>query len=294
MHHGLANDHTWVKRCKRGLFMYSLNDTFIGRSLHFYGEWCDTEIEFLRSLIHPGDVVLDVGANIGTHTVPFSQFVGPEGEVHAFEPLPELFHMLAGNAALNNCHNVVCRQAAVGKSLGVLPCPSIPAAHEIANRGAASFMREAADLWPHVKEYATKAKPVRLMTIDALDLDRCDLIKIDVEGMEEAVLAGAKDTVRRCRPLIYLEGREREESLADFLDASGYVAWWSFHNYFNPANAFGQTRDIWPEIGPSINLLCAPREMNLVMTDHESFLGKTDEANAAIRRGAEHNLWTVN
>jgi len=283
-----------IKRCKRGVFMYDIEDTFIGRSLHFYGEWCDTEIEFLRSFIHPGDVVIDAGANIGTHTVAFSEFVGTDGEVHAFEPFPETFHMLAGNVAINGCSNVSCRQAALSDHVGFAPCPPFPAAGVVANRGAASLVREGTETWPHVTEYSHKTKTVRVVTIDALDLDRCDLIKIDVEGMEEAVLAGAKDTIRRCRPLIYLEGREREESLADFLDASGYVAWWSFHNYFNPANAFGQTRDIWPEIGPSINLLCAPREMNLVMTDHESFLGKTDEANAAIRRGAEHNLWTVN
>ena len=61
-----------VKRCKHGPFMYNRNDTFVGRSLDLYGEWCDFEIQLLRNFIRPGDTVIDAGANIGTHTIVFA------------------------------------------------------------------------------------------------------------------------------------------------------------------------------------------------------------------------------
>ena len=110
--------------------MYNRNDTFIGRSLEFYGEWCEFEIVLMRQLIKLGDIVIDAGANIGTHTVAFANLVGSTGIVHAFEPQGRHFMMLAGNAALNAVENVFCHQKAAGGSIGEITLQtrtSIPA-----------------------------------------------------------------------------------------------------------------------------------------------------------------------
>src|ERR1700759_4504087 len=97
----VENRYLGVKRCRHGGFMFNRNDAYIGRSLDLYGEWCDFEIQLLSRFINPGDTVVDVGANIGTHTVAFANLVGAGGVVPAFEPQRRLFQMLSGNVALN-------------------------------------------------------------------------------------------------------------------------------------------------------------------------------------------------
>ena len=75
----VENRHIAVKNCRHGLFMYSRNDAFVGRGLDLYGEWCDFEIQPMPPRVKPGDTVIDVGANIGTHTVAFANMGGPAG-----------------------------------------------------------------------------------------------------------------------------------------------------------------------------------------------------------------------
>ena len=90
-----------IKTCRRGTFMYTVNDAFIGRSLDLYGEWCDDEVHILGQILPQGAVAVDVGANIGTHPVGFARSVGPRGLVIALEPQRLVFQTLCGNVALN-------------------------------------------------------------------------------------------------------------------------------------------------------------------------------------------------
>src|SRR5271165_2730364 len=69
----VESTHMAVRKCRHGTMMYNVNDSFIGRSLDLYGEWCDDEVAVLGQILSPGDVVVDVGANIGTHTVFFAK-----------------------------------------------------------------------------------------------------------------------------------------------------------------------------------------------------------------------------
>src|SRR5882672_1609267 len=75
-----------IKDCRHGRFMYLPNDAYIGRSLDVYGEYCEGESEIFRQLLRPGDVALDVGANIGALTVGMARTVQSAGAVVAFEP----------------------------------------------------------------------------------------------------------------------------------------------------------------------------------------------------------------
>jgi FkbM family methyltransferase len=255
--------------------MYNRNDAFIGRGLDLYGEWCDFEIQLLRQFIELGDVVIDAGANIGTHTIAFANLVGPGGVVHAFEPQRRNFLMLAGNVALNGLDNVFCHQKAVGEADGEIGLPPLPPPELNFNFGAVSL----------VKGYST-GETVPLVALDSLGLSKCRLLKIDTEGMEEQVLDGAKALIERCRPLLYVENNEfgASKRLSRILNALGYSAWWSIYSYFDARNFYSNMDNVWQNVVPSSNMLCAPKEANLNLAGLEPFLGEDDDWKACIQR----------
>jgi hypothetical protein len=127
---------------------------------------------------------------------------------------------------------------------------------------------------------------VPVETIDALSLDRLDLLKVDVEGMEVEVLAGAGATIRRLQPLLYLENdREGASSTALIasLEAFGYRAWWHFPPLFNPDNFFANATNVFPRV-ISINLLCAPAARPLTVRGAVAVTGCDDTWQAARQR----------
>jgi len=274
----LEHRHVAVKQCKHGLFMYNRNDAFIGRGLDLYGEWCDFEIQLLRHFINPGDIVIDAGANIGTHTIAFANLVGPTGLVHAFEPQRRNFLMLAGNVALNALENVVCHQKAIGDSNSEIRLPPLPPPDLNFNYGAVA-----------ISQGSETGEVVPVVTLDWLNLTTCRVIKIDTEGMEPQVLSGGQALIKRCRPMLYVENNEPGASkrLHKILDALGYKAWWSIFPYFDSRNFYSNTTDVWPNVVPAANLLCSPREANLVPGDLEPFLGEDDDWKACIQRLSE-------
>jgi FkbM family methyltransferase len=267
--------HMAMKRCKHGLFMYNRNDAFVGRGLDLYGEWCDFEIQLLRLFIRPGDIVVDAGANIGTHTVAFANMVGLTGAVHAFEPQRRNFLMLAGNVAINGLENVFCHQAAVGDALGHIRLPPLPPSETNFNFSAVS-----------IAGGAEEGERVPLVTLDSLELPSCRVIKIDTEGMEPQVLAGARSLIQRFRPFLYLENNEpgASQRLAEVLDTYRYSAWWSIFPYYDARNFYSNTLNVWEKVVPAANLICAPKELNLQISNHEPFLGAQDDWMTCLRR----------
>jgi FkbM family methyltransferase len=147
-------------------------------------------------LVGPGDRCLDVGANIGVHTVRLGKLVGPAGQVIAIEPDPELARRNAANAALNGLDQVTVVQAAASDRAGQR-VTLYRAADADANRARAS-------LFPY--PYLTgRAAPVRTVTVDEAAGGPVALIKIDVEGHEAAVVAGAAATIAASAPAIVFE-----------------------------------------------------------------------------------------
>lgn len=241
-----------VKAGKRGVFKYNPNDTFIGKSLDVYGEWCDFELDLMARFIGDGDVVIDVGANIGTHTVAFSQMVGPTGEVYAIEAQPRLFALLADNVKLNHCENVKgINGVATSQRVDNVRLNPLPPDSQPFNFGAVPAFGDGPDEVPGDK-------------IDALTLERCDLIKIDVEGTEADVIRGAVETIKRCKPVLYIENNgEDSAALWEALQAIGYQGFWSIGPYFNPNNHFRNPVDVWPNVMPSVNVIAIPNSVAL-------------------------------
>jgi FkbM family methyltransferase len=214
-------------------------------------------------LLQPGDVVLEVGANIGAHTLPLARAVGAAGRVYAIEPQRRLFQMLCANLALNDLRNVHVRQQGLGAAPEVLRV-STPAASAPANYGGVSLARQGEE-------------SVEVVTLDHLRFDRLDLIKIDVEGMEEAVLRGGVETIRRLRPKLYVENDRPDASAAliRFIRELGYRMWWHLPGLYSPQNFRGAPANIFKGNFVSINMLCCRAE-DVILTELKEIEDETE------------------
>lgn len=128
------------------------------------------------------------------------------GRVIAFEAQEGIYHALAGNIAVNNCLNATAYWAAVGSASGQLrvtvPDYLVPGSFgslELRQREKTEFIGQPIDCSD------VGMRTVEQKTIDSLGLERLDLVKIDVEGMELDVLEGAKATIRRCTPVMVID-----------------------------------------------------------------------------------------
>ena len=237
-----------IQQCRYGVMIYNRFDTVIGKSLEVYHEFSEGEVAVFRHFVKKGHVVLDIGANLGAHTVFFGKKVGLKGEVHAFEPQRILYQMLCGNMALNNIVRGYCYLAAVGDHDGAVRVPQITP-WETYNYGRLN-----------VEDHEI-GDDVELMTVDGIHFPQVDFIKIDVEGMEEQVLLGAESTIARSRPIIYTENNPgpRANSVIRLLDGMGYDIYWHYPLYFNQTNTAGNTTNIFGNLY-SHNMLCLPRD----------------------------------
>ncbi len=223
-------------------------DQFVGRSLLIYGEFSQLEVDFLAHFIRPGDVVLDIGANIGALTIPFARMVGPKGSVIAFEPQRICFQALCANIALGSFANVVAMQWAVGAEDGATRVPLADPTKPSNFGGLAVSPTEGGET-------------VILATLDGMSLPKPALIKVDVEGMEPEVLKGARQYITEHRPTLYLESdrADRRAELKALLDEMGYLAYAHNPPLYNPDNYRGDPQNVWPNV-LSFNWLCLPRE----------------------------------
>jgi FkbM family methyltransferase len=261
-HHPLLEEgHQRLVRARHGYVLYNRNDTVIGRSIEMYGEYFESEVQVFRRFLAPGDVALDVGSNIGTHTLAMARLVGPAGRVIAFEPQRLVFQTLCANVAINSLDNVQCVNAAVGDAPGWLELSDPDPGVENNFGGAAVDMLTGAAHAPRVPS---------LPLDDFLNVDRLKLVKIDVEGMEAAVLRGGRMQISRFRPVMYVENAfpDKSPELIALLADLGYRAFWHLPLYVTRDNFFGNAERPFPvafvdrgdayldAIGFAVNLLC--------------------------------------
>ncbi len=231
--------------------LYSANDAYIGRSLRTYGEYCEDDIRLFQKVVRPGNTVLDVGANIGAHTVFFANAVGRTGRVVAIEPLRSNFQMLCANLTLNGLDQVEPVHMAVGRKAGTVQVPRARLMN-VGNQGAFSLKDPLPD--------GATLDTVPMTTVDALNLESCHFIKIDVEGMEEEVLQGAVATLKRHQPFLHLENNRKDQSpaLIQALFDMDYACFWHPSRYFDPENYFGVEKNIFQK-SIELNMVAVPR-----------------------------------
>ena len=134
----IGNHHKLIESV-HGVYLINNKDTYIGKSLDLYGEWEQESILLLSKLVKPGQIVLDIGANIGSFTIPLSKLVGTEGEVHSYEAQRVVSQLLNANVAMNELNNVYVYNAAVGDNTNDINVPKIIYESE-ANYGAVSLV----------------------------------------------------------------------------------------------------------------------------------------------------------
>ena len=241
-----------VKQCRHGRLMYYANDAYIGRSLRLYGEYSEGEIALWSQFLRPGMTVIDVGANIGAHTIYLAKAVGQRGLVYAIEPQRQLYQMLLGNLALNEIANTsvfmgaladdsyggVKQSAKTAGGIGTINVPPIDYG-SAGNFGAIALGKR-----------SKRGEAVPVVTLDSLGLNEVSFIKIDVEGMERAVLRGASETLSRDRPILYVENDRAEHSreLISLILGAGYRLFWHLPPLFNPKSFSGAVRNIFPNV----------------------------------------------
>jgi FkbM family methyltransferase len=269
------------KDCRHGRIAYPVNDSFVGRSLDLYGEWCEAEIDLFASLIEPGSVVVDVGANVGSHTVFFARQVGPTGRVVALEPQSFVHELLVRNVRANRFTNVDCVRKAATDSPMTVHLPKVDP-NTTCNFGAIAVT---------TSTEPSETEAVAAVPLDTLGLEACDFLKIDVEGLETRVLAGAKRMISRFLPVIFVEnntvGRSRE--ILETIFALGYRAYWHVAPYYRKANYFHNEENVFSPYQPEANLVCVPAGRTLPGLVEAS--GPDDDFVQALARGAADGVY---
>ena len=156
-------------------------------TISHYGTYEELEAKIMKEKIKVGNIVVDVGANIGLHTLNMAKIVGNTGQVFAFEPDPSNFEILRKNVKINNYQNIILEQKACADKYGrtTLYQSDHPGMHRV---------------FPQTKQAKGQVQ-VELTSLDKYFIDsnladKINFIKIDVEGLEFSVLKGMKNILK--------------------------------------------------------------------------------------------------
>jgi len=174
--------------------------------------WFEKEVPFVRRLMKPGMTAIDIGANLGTYSIPMARQVAPTGTVHAYEPASQTRALLTRSAELNGCASLIIHAAGLSNRAGEahLSFGGSSELNALGEGGAGERvaitsldLEDAAGRWP---------QPV-------------DFIKMDAEGEEERILEGGQRFFARHSPLVMFEikaGDAINHQLSSRFSAMGY------------------------------------------------------------------------
>ncbi len=228
-------------KMRDGWMVYNKNDVFIGKSIKEYGEWAQGEIDLCRQLLTSTDVVIEVGSNIGTHTLALSKMVN-KGRLFAFEPQNVVFQNLCANISINSITNCFCVNSALSDIKSEeLYFPNYDFTKK-GNYGAMSFLRTSKS------DYTFQAN-VDTLDDRFSDLNKLKLLKTDTEGMEVNIIKGGVNLIKRTKPILYLENHiffiEKSKELIELLWSLDYRLFWHITPYYNKNNFFKNPEDIF-------------------------------------------------
>ncbi len=239
----------------RGRFWCYLRE-HMGSQIFFRGSYSTDCLEVLRQRLKPDSVFLDIGANHGEFSIA-AALMAPLGRVIAFEPMPRNVERLQANIALNELASVRVMPVGLGDQEGTFPIhdQSVPYEDGTINEGLASLYAAG--------NRARLGLSIEVRLLDKLwpllQLERVDVIKLDIEGAEWPALRGAQDILARYRPTLMVEiGRAtcraagyNAEAFAQWLETQGY-------NLLRIGDG-GSLQTISPEeLGEFQNLLAVP------------------------------------
>lgn len=159
--------------------------------------WEPKLIKMYTQHINKDSIVLDIGAHLGTHTIPFSLL---SRHVYAFEPQKKIHDLLENTIEDNNIDNITLFNNIVADIDG----------QELDFNNTDTGRASIWSYRPYLNGYTTKEKTI---TIDSLDLPKVDFMKVDTEKTEWLVLKGAKETIIKYKPIILLETFKNKTNL---------------------------------------------------------------------------------
>lgn len=162
----------------------------------YYG-FKETARNVFYDLIEPGQTVIDIGSNVGEVCMNTAKRVGESGKVYAIEPHPDNIKRLKKNLSLNTFSNIGLHQVALGNQTGTVKMYT----YDSGNLGMNRMLNEG--------EQNSTAVEVQLTTLDRFvseqQIEELAVMKLDVEGYELKALQGAKETLRKFKPVIFME-----------------------------------------------------------------------------------------
>lgn len=228
--------------------------TLIGWHVAFFGAYEPELRDVFRAVLPAGGVAVDAGANVGWHTLLMARLVGERGRVLAIEPNPSVGARLVAHLQQNRIAHVDVVGCALSDAPGICRFAAPDASDTGAGGGHVLAQGEAS---------AHRAIDVPARTLDALfgeaGLERLDLLKVDVEGYEWPVLAGAERTIARYRPHVVFEYVD-ESAHRGGGTAARFEAFFERHRYRVSTVGRKGARDVakgaWPRVA---NLWARPR-----------------------------------
>ena len=186
----LPGGYVWMAEVEGFRFWFNTGDREMG-VLMATGNYEPEVRALMKSIVRPGMRCIDAGANTGYYTCLLATLVGSAGKVHAFEPMPESFHMLKKNVAENNLGEVVeTYQLACSSSSRSIEATAV------------------ANMYIASSHHDGEKVSMKAAAVDELISGVVDVIKIDIEGHEMEALAGMSRMIREHRPVIFSEINE--------------------------------------------------------------------------------------
>lgn len=214
-----------------GLLLINRNDNVIGRFISETGGWEIQYINFLKDLIkkfYPANSsieIIDAGSNIGVYSLSMSKIDGFNVKVVAIEAQRLIFQMLNANIALNSLENVWTYHRVISdknEETILLECPNL---NLPANFGAYEIRKDLTFSDYDGKNFMP-SEEVKSITLDSLALEKCALLKLDVEGMEDVALMGAINLIKKSKPIIFFERHKTDyQKVKSILKECGYAIW---------------------------------------------------------------------
>ena len=211
------------------------NDKVIGRSFRIYGEWAGHEISILSSLIRPNTTIIDVGANIGTHTLAFSK-INRTVDLVAIEAQPLVSCVLQMNCLVNGLSNVACHNILLSHCHDFVRISKDNIDWQ--NLGGTSFteIMNQIDGVLNRNQISNDNWLVPVTTLDSFTIEKpVSLIKIDVEGMELDVIRGGFNLIKKYRPYLFAEqlNIKNLNEIKILLEKLNYSLYWLETHPFN-------------------------------------------------------------
>lgn len=170
--------------------------------------------------IKPNDFILDIGANIGTFTLPISNIKNVT--VYAFEPYAPNYTLLKYNVVRNNINNIKIFNRAVGNKVGYTTISETVKTHDVYDKYKVKYKKLTETTNPGAIRLGKGNVKTKIVTVDSLKLKKLDFMKVDVEGFEPFVFDGAKKSIKKFKPSILFEHNTTNEEFIKIKKELGF------------------------------------------------------------------------